>query len=98
MSGLSADGAADLTRGDGPYAVLAIGLASGLPALARSGPSRGFPCQIRRGLWNLWAAAVRRYFCLSRQPTGVGATVAGAPAGAEACAPWRRRERPGGPP
>src|SRR5690348_8123024 len=31
-----------LTRGDDPYAVLAIGLASGLPALARSGPSGGF--------------------------------------------------------
>ena len=41
--------AADLTRGDGPYAVPGIGLASGLPPLARSGPSRGFPCQIRRG-------------------------------------------------
>jgi hypothetical protein len=32
---------------------------------------------LRRGLWILWAAAVRRYFCLSRQPTGVGAAVAG---------------------
>src|SRR5207247_8710964 len=32
---LRPDGAADLTRGDGPYAVLAIGLASGLP---RVGP------------------------------------------------------------
>ena len=36
--------------------------------------------------------------CFSRQPPGVGAAVAGASAGAEACAPWRRRERPGGPP
>jgi hypothetical protein len=36
-----ADKAANLMRGDGPYAGLAIGLASGLPALARSGPSRG---------------------------------------------------------
>ncbi len=34
----------------------------------------------------------------SRQPTGAGVAVAGAPAGAEAYAPWRRRERPGGPP
>ena len=32
----------------------------------------------------------------SRQPTGVGAAVAGAPAGAKASAPWRRRERPRG--
>jgi hypothetical protein len=39
-----------------------------------------------------------KVFCLSRQPTGVGAAGAGAPAGAQACAPWRRRERPGGPP
>jgi integrase len=31
----------------------------------------------------------------SRQPTGVGAAVAGAPAGAKACAPSWRRERPG---
>jgi len=28
---------------------LRIGLASGLPAWARCGPPRGFPCQIRRG-------------------------------------------------
>ena len=43
------DRAADLTRGDGPYAGLAIGLASGLPALARSGPSRviaGGQCRV----------------------------------------------------
>ncbi len=32
-----------MIRGDGPYAGLAIGLASDLPALARFGPSRGFP-------------------------------------------------------
>ena len=35
-------------------------------------------------------------FNVSRQPTGVGAAVAGAPAGAKASAPRRRRERPGG--
>ena len=46
---LPTDGAADLIRGDGPYAGLAIGLASSLPPLARCGPSRGFPCQIRSG-------------------------------------------------
>jgi hypothetical protein len=52
------------------------------------------PLSIRRGRWNPWAAAARRYFYLSRQPTGVGAAAAGAPAGVAACAPWRRRERP----
>ena len=41
--------------------------------------------------WNFWAVAARRYFCFSREPTGVGAAVAGA----EACVPCRRRERPG---
>jgi len=37
--GRAADRATDFTRGDGPYADDAIGLASGMPALARSGPS-----------------------------------------------------------
>jgi hypothetical protein len=41
-----------LTRGDGPYAVWRIGLASGLPPLARCGPSLGFPCQIPPRPWN----------------------------------------------
>jgi hypothetical protein len=62
--------------------------------LARSGPSRGFPCQIRRGPETLGLTAAPRVLCLSRQPAGVGAAVAGA----EACAPWRRCVRPRGPP
>jgi hypothetical protein len=37
-------------------------------------------------------------FVFSRQLTGVGAAVAGAPAGAKASAPSWRRERPSGPP
>ena len=40
------------------------------------------------------SAAAQGISCLSRQPTGVDAAVLGA----EACAPWRRRVRPGGPP
>src|SRR5689334_18019869 len=38
---LSADGAVDLARTDGPYAALTIALPSGLPRLARFGPARG---------------------------------------------------------
>src|SRR6266702_1222678 len=34
-----------------------------------------------------------RLYAFSRQPTGVCAAVAGAPAGAKASAPWRRREQ-----
>jgi hypothetical protein len=49
MRELAADGAVDLIRGGCPYACLAIGLASGMPALVRSGLPRGFPCQIRCG-------------------------------------------------
>jgi hypothetical protein len=59
------DGAADFTRGDGPYAGHAIGLASGLPALARSGPSRGFPCQIRRGPGAFRLTAARMVFVVA---------------------------------
>jgi hypothetical protein len=76
------DRAADFTRGDGPYAVLAIGLASGLPRLARSGPSRGFPCQIRRGpgtsggsgpkVLLLFAPAARRWRRRSGSASGSG--------------------------
>ena len=62
MCQFRADGAADLIRGGCPYACLAIGLASGLPALARSGPSRGFPCQIRRGPGTSRLIAARKVF------------------------------------
>ena len=59
----------DLTRGGGPYACPRIGLASGLPALARCGPPRGFPCQIRRGLVTLRIGGPKRPFCFA-PPTG----------------------------
>jgi hypothetical protein len=74
-------------------------------ALTGSARSRKIPAA---GAWipprlDLWKTSVgqriaRKASLFSRQPTGVGAAVARALAGAEACAPWRRRERPGGPP
>ena len=91
------DGAADLTRGDGLYAGLAIGLVSGLPPLARSGPSQGFHCQIHRGPGD------RLDFSGLRYPPFAPADRhwpgrSGASARATARAPSRRRVRPGGPP
>jgi hypothetical protein len=70
----------DLTRGDGPYACWRIGLASGPPPLARYGPSRGFPCQIRPRSWNSQVDSGPKSLCFSRQPTGAGPAVAGAAA------------------
>src|SRR5215467_13600007 len=81
---LLADGATDLTRGGGPYASHAVGLASGLPALARSGPSRGFPCQIRRGPGTSRLAAAREVFACRASRPALGPAAAGALAGAEA--------------
>jgi hypothetical protein len=63
-------------KGRWPVRWLAIGLASGLPALARSGPSRGFPCQIRRGPVELLDGSGPKVLLPSRQPTGAGAAVA----------------------
>jgi hypothetical protein len=77
--GFGQDRAADLIRGDGPYAVPAIGLASSLSALARSGPSRGFPCQIRRGSEPSRRSRPQGPY-VSRQPTGAGPAGAGAAA------------------
>ena len=88
----------DLTRGDGPYADPRIGLASGLPALGRSGPSRGFPCQIplRPLAWIFWAECVPRVFAFRASRPAPSAAAAGAPAGAAASVPSWRRERPRG--
>ena len=76
-----ADGAADLTRGGGPYAGLRIGLASGLPAMPDEGRREGSLVKSAAALATAWASATPSY-SPSRQPTGTG------PAGAE-----RQRER-----
>jgi hypothetical protein len=87
------NGAANLTRGDGPYAVFAIGLASGLPALARSGPSRGslVKSAAAPNLREDCGPKVPVFFAPAdrRRPAGARAS-----AGAEARAPSRRRGRP----
>ena len=56
---LSADGAADLTRGDGPYAGSAIGLASGLPALARCWAVARVPLSNPPRLWTFGLVAAQ---------------------------------------
>src|ERR1035437_838927 len=93
---LCVEGAADLMRGDGPYASPAIGLASGLPALARFGPSRGFPCQFRRGSGDPSALRPKESFAFApadrRWPGRSGSDGQGAEAAARA-ALWGRLEQ-----
>ncbi len=95
---LCGDGVPDLTRGGGSY------------ACPRSGCPPGWPLQpdrSRREGSLVKSGTALSFFTLNggphpsvfpRQPTGVGAAVARALAGAKASAPWRRRERPSGPP
>jgi hypothetical protein len=80
---LSGDGAAGFDKGRWPVRCPAIGLASGLPPLARSGPSRGplvksrrgpriFLADRRPGVFLLFAPADRRWRRCSGSVSGSG--------------------------
>jgi hypothetical protein len=92
--GPPAERAADFTRGDGPYAVLAIGGLLGLPPVSPIWAIARVPLSNSLRLRAFGLIAVPRSLRFSRQPTGVGAGAAGALAGAKASAPWRRRMCP----
>jgi hypothetical protein len=57
MRQLGADGAADLTRGGGPYACLRIGLASCLPAMPDEGRREGSLVKSVAALTTSWFSA-----------------------------------------
>jgi hypothetical protein len=65
-----ADGAADLTRGGGPYACARIGLASRLPALPNEGRREGSLVK-SAAAQTASVGSAGPCPCLSRQPTGV---------------------------
>jgi hypothetical protein len=95
---LRADGAADLTRGGGPYACPRSGWLLACPHEPDEGRREGSLVKSAAALVTARSSAAPETSCPSRQPTGAGPAGAGASAGAEAWPPCRRRVRPGGPP